>query len=207
MFCPYCGTNLKDGHLFCYNCGKQIDVDKPIAQTKTVEVKQGNTLSPQEIREWNEREYAKNLPKEWFKFLINFALFADALLLMIEAIRIMSGGAYGKDRVYVYAAFPNLKTVNILVGILEILLAAFCIIIRFRLAGFYKDGPPMLVSMCIASAALIMVHILFIHFITNIDIIGILSNNILSVISFVESIILAIVNYSYFKKRKPLFNK
>lgn len=207
MFCPYCGATVKDRHLFCYSCGKQIDAEKPIANRVIIESKQTNNLSPQCIREWNERERAKNLPKEWFKFLINFALFADALLLLIESIRIMSGGVYGKNREYIYAVFPDLKAVNIIVGILGILLSAFCLIIRFRLAGFHKDGPPMLVSMCIASATIILVHVLFIHFITNIEMIEIIKNNILSVISFVENIILAIVNYFYFKKRKPLFNK
>ena len=211
MFCPYCGSRVKDNHSFCFNCGKQMDIGfEAGSEPQPIAVKpyQSNVITVQnDYREWNERERAKNLPKEWFKFLVNFALFADAVICIIQAIIFIMGSVYGKDKAAVYRVFPNLKVVNICVGVLLILLAAYCIIVRFRLAGFYRSGPPMLILLYIASFSLVITHMLLIHFITEYSIVDIAKNNIFSLLSIIESVILCVVNLVYFKRRKAMFYK
>ncbi len=211
MFCPYCGSEVKEGHLFCFNCGKQMDVkteNNNAWQKVAVQSYQNNDAAVQnDYREWNERERAKNLPKGWFKFLIYFALFANAALCVIQAILFVTGSVYGKDKDAVYAVFPNLKTINICICVLLILLAVYCIIVRFRLAGFYRSGPPMLILMHIASIALVVTHMFLVHFNTGYSIADIANNNIIPLLSIVENAILCVANYIYFKRRKAMFNK
>lgn len=133
------------------------------------------------------------LPMKWFNFLIYFALFASAFFCFITGISNFISGIN-------YESF-----FTVIAGLINIGLAAFAILVRTRLAGFYKNGPSLLKLFYIADIAITVIN-LFISLITaathgySID----FSSTILGLIA--SGIILAL-NETYFKKRKNLFTK
>ncbi len=74
MFCPYCGAEVKDGARFCVTCGNPVQ-SQP-AQT---------------MYAGNEGLIRPELPMKWYKFVINFSLWAGALLNIGNGIMALMG--------------------------------------------------------------------------------------------------------------------
>ena len=194
MFCPNCGTQLADNTSFCTNCGAATNnqaPQQPVAQQPVVE--QPTLLQPQ-------------LPMGWFKFLINFALWAGAILNILGAIPMLTGSQYGEPEVVelVYATFEVLRGLDMLCGLLAIALGAFGIFTRFQLAG-YKAKAPMFLSIVYAGA--VVFNLVYIFGCTSV-----LPEYVLSEIDFtsfysntITSAVMIFVNHTYFKKRAHLF--
>ena len=80
----------------------------------------------------------------WYHFCIYFALFAGALVQIVNAFRLFAGLDYissGYEPEQVYAIFSSLKMVDMLFGALFIAMAVFVIVTRFLLAKLKKVGP------------------------------------------------------------------
>ena len=143
---------------------------------------------------------------KWFKFLIYFGLFVGAIANAAFGVLYLTGFIYdissGEEGVHelVYAFFSNLKTVDVVFGVLFIALAVFGIYTRFRLAGYKKNGPACLIATYAASAIISFAYMLIVCII-----LGDFSDSDFG--SIVTSIAMIVLNYIYFKKRKSLFTK
>ena len=186
MFCRYCGAEVQDGVMFCPACGA--------AQSDAPTAAKGYTTdyAPMPI-----------FPMKWFKFLIYFGLFAGALLNVLNGIMMVTGMQY--DMVSsgaaeaVYDEYPHLQTLDISVGVGMFLCAVMGVYARFRLAGYYKDGPKAVNAVYLLGAVLNIAYAVGIHLILpEADITSTFT-------SFAISMAMVSLNSTYFKKREELF--
>ena len=187
MYCSKCGQQIADNVSFCSHCGEPTQ--QPVLSDTT-----GNScvnLQPE-------------LSMKWFKFLINFALFASAVLNTINGISMLTGGQYGGEAELVYAMLDGLKGFDTLMGIFALALAAFCVFVRFQLSGYKKSGPTMIFGLYVAVCIFDLVYIIGLN--------SILPDYVMAAVDlssvyggFGASVAIAIGNYVYFKKRQHLF--
>ena len=163
------------------------------------------SLQPQE--QTNQETPDTNVyPMKWFKFVIYFQLFCNALYNVFYGYRYITGQVYGEiynveKSTLIYATWPSLKTMDVLLGIIAILLAVFAIYVRFRLSAFRGNGPKMYLIFLLLNAV-----ISFIYVIASNAIIGGNATDYISGLSpFAFIVPLIIANYQYFKKRASLF--
>lgn len=148
--------------------------------------------------------FVEEPPMKWFKFLIYFSLWAGAVLNAITAIGMLTGSIYGAEAELVYAVFSDLKGLDTLMGVLSLALAAFGIFTRFRLAGYKRNGPLMLMIVYIASALLNLIYVIGLNAaLPSIALEMIDTTSAYS--SIISSVVMVIVNHIYFKKRSHLF--
>ena len=194
MFCPKCGLEIPDGSKFCTRCGAALlSTQQASAQPETGSSAMNHNNQPYQPD-------AMKYPMNWYKFLIYFALFASAVLNAISGIIYMTGGQYEGYASMVYAFYGSLKTLDIIMGILCIAVAVFAILTRFSLAKFQVNGPRNLYVLYIVNFCLVLIYAIAIGAITGINVFtaSIVAN-------LITSIVMVVVNYIYFNKRKELF--
>ena len=87
MFCRFCGKEIPEGGRFCPGCGKEADTAAGFqAQTTAERMPAAVPVDP-----------AKNYRMAWFKFIIYFQLFANAVVMVFNAASGIFGLAYGDD--------------------------------------------------------------------------------------------------------------
>ena len=193
MFCQKCGSEIKDGAKFCVSCGEPVEAQS----VQTTYVDEDGLIHPKR-------------PMKWFKFLIYFSLWAGAILNIGNGIMTMSGMQYETEpevtAELVYAFFKELKTIDLLYGIALIAFAVYMIVIRFRLAGYYKNGPAMFIS-----AYVIALLINVAYYATVLIVVPEAVEVATVVATIVGNVIgnglMIVLNSIYFKKRKHLFVK
>ena len=137
---------------------------------------------------------AKNneLGMKWFKFLINFLLWANAAIYLFEGMAMLSLSKGVVDTIY---------------GITSIVFALFCIFTRFRLAKFKKGAPSNLYALYILeSIVLVLVYNIASCMVAgtfNEIPVMILTPDFIS--SVVGTFVVVALNKTYFDKRKHLF--
>lgn len=188
-FCQYCGSQMPDDSKFCPNCGATID--------DNIENRQATAFQPNE----NMNDTHQEMPMNWYKFLIYFALFLGAVSNAFTGIRALTGAQYGDSSSLVYAYFSSLKTIDIIMGIACLALAVFAIIVRQRLAQMKSDGPKLLLVLYGANVVITVVYILFVMMVVGSQVISL--TDILP--SIVTSIVMIFINKKYFDNRKHLF--
>ena len=184
-YCVKCGKEYGAGDAFCSGCGQPLNVAEQIPAG------QPGYGAP-----------AVELSMSWFKFLINFALFAAAVLNLYSAVLYLTGFVYeqaGSSAWRVYAYFDGLQVVDIIYGVLLVAVAVFCVITRFKLAKFKAVAPKLLTILYLANIALVVVYtvaasIIFETFGASDLVVGVTG-----------PLILLFVNRAYFKKRAHLF--
>jgi hypothetical protein len=125
---------------------------------------------------------------------------------VISGISLLTGSVYGEDAALVYEVFDNLKMIDVIFGVLLIALAAFGVFTRFRLSGYYKNGPLMLIALyafgIVANLGyMIAAYAVLPEMVTNeLDLSSTIS-------SAVTSVAMIVINFSYFKKRSHLFTR
>ncbi len=143
-------------------------------------------------------------PMKWHKCLIYFALWLGAVMNAFTALSLFTGSAYGDaattERVYRF--YDGLKTVDIVMALLLIALAAYQIMARFALAGFKAKGPKMLSCCYIANAAITAIYALCVSSVTD----GAVPFTD-SISGIVGSIAMVFINQAYYNKRAHLFVK
>lgn len=229
MFCKSCGTALAEDARFCPNCGVEVSAGaapaqpvyqqpvQPVYQQPVQPVYQQPEQPVYQQPVYQQPVYqqpvqvvaqpVEELPMKWFKFLIYFALFASAILNASNGIQMLTGSQYGgeMEKRLVYALFDGLETLDMIMGIAMIALAGFAVYTRIRLAGYYKNGPKMLLIIYIANIALSLIYVIGISSIVSAEYLGSTLSSLYS--SMAVSIAMTIANYSYFKKRAHLFTK
>ncbi len=157
----------------------------------------------------NDSVYNDGLGMKWYSFLIYFALFAAAVISIINGIQYVTGAVYDiETRVkgtsdFMYAIFPKLKTIDVVYGIAAFLHAIFCIVTRFALAKYKKAAPSMITAVYAAVPIFGALYIgackAFVPYL-EFDAGALLP-------SFVINIVMLILNIIYFNKRKHRFIK
>ena len=193
MFCPKCGSEIADNAKFCVSCGSPVEAQP--AQATYV----GDNGIVQPV-----------LPMKWYKFLIYFSLWAGALLNIGIGLMALQGTQYETDgevtAELVYAMFDGLKTLEVLYGAACIALAVYMIVVRFRLAGYYKNGPAMFISTyAIALLINVIYYVAVITIVPEIVEAGNVTANIVGTV--IGNVLMIVLNNIYFKKRKHLFTK
>lgn len=205
MFCRTCGNQIPDGSAFCPKCGTRVAPPVEQPQPIPVDYQQPNYGGYQSFNGY-QQPLQPELPMKWYKFLIYVSLFLGALLNLISGISIMTGGQYQGAAEYVYMMFHGLKTLDVLTGILMLVSAAFSIYTRFRLSGYYKNGPLMLTYLYSFN---VLVNLFYI-----IGTFVVLPGEITAELdiasdfgSLAASVAMIFINRTYFNKRMHLFTK
>ncbi len=186
MYCYKCGAENENTAKFCRACGADLSTAQAPHQP-SIPAQQDPALK-----------------MGWYKFLIYFSLFAGAVLNVFDAISLLTGGIYGGEAELVYSVFDGLKSLDAFIGITTLGLAGMCIYTRFRLSGFYKNGPMMLNITYIASLAVNLIYIIGVSSIVP-DILSDASTVSSEVSSMITAIVMIFANTVYFKKRSHLF--
>lgn len=228
IFCTKCGALLNGTESACPTCGNpqaqpvqpqqpysgQLPPQQPYyaqpAQpqqpyyTQPVQPQQPYYTQPAQPQPYHGAPATPALGMGWFKFLIYFALFAGAVLNLISGIQMLTGASYEGHKDLVYAFYDGLQALDMLVGIGTIAVAALAIFTRFRLAGYYHDGPKLLTAVYVAVVALNVIYLIGLF-----AVVPNLSAEDLNMSSYISSTavsaVMIFVNISYFNKRSHLF--
>ena len=205
MRCPKCGEPMPEGVKFCTECGARMPVqpDVPLNQPCTPSYQQppAPTYTQQTYAAQPPQSTVTDQPKmKWFKFLINFALWVGALDSLWSAYQLLSGSIYDGYAETVYAYFPGMSACDKVLGVFSIACAVFMIYTRFQLARFRKNGPT-----CLYVAYIAKDLMLLIYGVVASALIGTWALDADTLISFLASVVVLIINISYFKKRSYLF--
>lgn len=191
MFCIKCGTQIPDNARFCTKCGLPVGGQQAEIASQPA---------------FTEAE-PMPMPMKWFKFLIYFGLFAGAVINLVTGLLTVTGMTYeistpGVTAKMVYSYYGNdLKLLDTVYGIVLILLAVFGIVVRFRLAGYKKDGPGLLYTVYGVSAAVGLTYAIIVSVLTGVTL------DASGFSGIITSVAMIFVNYTYFKKRSHLFVK
>lgn len=169
--CHKCGYPLTSSQQVCPHCGTQ----------------------------WIKTETEAHGMK-WYKFLIYFALFGNAILNAIGGIMCFTGANYGRSADLVYEVFPAMKIVDLTYGAALIGLAILALVTRSALAWNKRKGPRLLFAMYILNALAGVVYAFVASGIT-----GELLFDASVFIPLIVSIVMVAINYNYFKKRRDMF--
>lgn len=147
----------------------------------------------------NENKY----PMNWYKFVIYFQLFVAAAVRIWTAKQYFCGDYYGGREMarQVYALWGKLQVLDMAAGILSVALAFYMIVVRQKLY-YYKKNVEWYYFAIFPAAMVIDIGYVFAAG----RIIGVLvDNTAANLINIAESLVMAILNYIYFRKRKELF--
>lgn len=120
----------------CRLCGNRLDPNQPNCPACGTPV--GKVLQPEDL--------APQRGMKFFKFLIYFFLWAEAVGALLTGLRYLFGNALGPDTQYIYSEYPQISTTHIGFGIFYIAYAAFAIFTRFALARYRAIGPKLLIA-------------------------------------------------------------
>ena len=148
----------------------------------------------------------REMPMLWYKFLIYFFLWVSAAANILSAYSYVSGGAQTEEML---AAFPMLKTIDLVYGVLTLGMGVLALLARFALANYRKNAPALTVGLFSYGFVISLGY--------NAAVLSMTASSyepadlILTGLSVGTSVIMNVVmiacNYVYFKKRRRLFNK
>ncbi len=198
MICKNCGSPVDDWMKVCPNCQANME---ETGEEKT-EIKFDETDLPK-----------KTYPMKWYKFLIYFMLFANAVLNILYSISYFFGFSYDEYVDIIYEVYPMMEITNIVYGVLSLGLAALSIFTRQALAHMKTAGPRLLYSIYITVIAANIIYYILGNIIitettiTHGDLILTLSKGDITALvsSVIGGAVMIILNYIYFRKRAELF--
>lgn len=214
MFCTNCGRQLANGSTYCPFCGTALEPrpqQTPELKPETPPASDPDALYPRQPEPCGQQPARpvpadpKNDPRgmKWFKFILYFQLFANALINLANAVAVFTGAHYQGSADLVYSVFPAQHTVDIVYGILCLALAAFGVYTRFRLSAFRRNGPGLYLGVIAANILVPVLYMLLSSLVTHIPLTSLLDVN--SIASLAANIIMLVVNKIYFDRRKDLF--
>ncbi len=220
MKCKQCGAEVDGSRTYCPFCGVKLEeeifsfADEPKPESTSLA---GDGLSSSAERDFEGVSLGSAttanepavFPMKWFKFLIYFALFVSAIASIFTATQYLTGSHY--TDVYgnivadqVYATFPSMKALDMVMAFLYVGFAALAIWARFALASYKKKGPTLLYLMNILSVVATVIYAFASASITGSEDV-LLTAVIECVINVIYCLIWVGLNMVYFKKRAELF--
>ena len=186
--CDMCGTTVKgnDKSKMCSKCGSAIPEGSKLCLTCGTVV----------------NDTTETIPKEkmgWHKFLIYFALWFAAIISLSNGISLLTGTVYGENAELIYEMFDGLKSIDSIYGIYSFAMVAFTIFTRFRLAGYYENGPKFLIAIYILNFASSFLYTMAQKTIIPAEY---FTPNFVNM--FIP-LVFAFINYKYYKEREHLF--
>ena len=153
---------------------------------------------------------------KWYKFLIYFWLYAEVIWAIFCAIMYCTGWIHGESRQATYGETPFLQAVDTFYGLAFIYFAFATWGTRKALSWNYRKGPRLFCTLYIQKAVAATLHTLlpligmFVFDYNNFWVgllitLGLIIASPFITISFYFNIIVAIVHYFYFKKRRNKF--
>ena len=222
--CKVCGTRFADGKRFCPSCGEPVAATRaavlhtPMAVCKLCGEKydgsrrfcpqcgapSGAAPPPGERRPVSSAyTSAAVLPMKWHHVLL-VLLIVGGIFNVVGGLLLISGQAYfirGLDPNMVYWHFPGMKVLDILGGIVGIGMGGFQFLVFRQLSSFRQNGPGLLTAFYIVY----MVYGLL-YCAAAFSALGV-STFRTALLSLICTLVLLLVNRSYYAKRDALFVK
>ncbi len=146
----------------------------------------------------------------WFKFLIYFGFFGVALGSIFVSILHFAGMTYNVLLGSARRLTEGIFAMDMIMGCVFIVFAGLAIFVRFRLAGFYTNGPKMLKILSIVSVVIHGGYALFTMFFSLLEFENIFSGVLLGFLllfAVIPDVVILFLNDTYFIKRKHLFTR
>ena len=137
---------------------------------------------------------------KWYKFVVYVQLFLAALSALGSGIMMMTGLHYGGYSEHVYAAYGDMKIIDIAFGIFYLVCIPIAIITRQKLAKYKADGPMFLMLTIVLSLAISLLYAVSSALVTGVNV---FDATVIGTI--IGNVALIVGNHIYFKKRKDLF--
>ena len=202
MQCPKCRAAMPNGAKYCTECGAKLPVQPDsVPNVPQPAIQEAPAYEAQPVM--TEAPPAQELQPcgmKWYKFLIYFALWAGAIVNLIDSLQFFTGSILGDDVEILYAYYPLLKVLNLAFALILVTYAVFAIYTRYRLAQFRRNGPACLYALYIAQ----FVFALLVQVVTSLILGEWLEGYSFVANSLVFGLILGL-NMKYFRKRKHLF--
>ena len=215
--CEGCGAYYSDFDRVCPHCGR---ADETMAEEQQVPVQEENadvlpgmaaeTDVPKDPYHTNPEttettSFAKPVSDmgysmKWHHFLM-VTMIIGSVLTVISAFPLVTGTSYPDS---VYNAYPKLKSIDMIYGLASIAVAVFQIMVRNRLNSYRSDGPRMLMMLY---GVTLVVNVVYMLSLSNMMAqYGIQTSAGTQIIGqIIAIVIVALINRSYYNKRKSLF--
>ena len=196
--CPKCGAVVQDENsAYCPSCGAALKGEKP-----QFRYQYDQSQAPQGNHPYQRGEETGEKPMKWYKFVIYVQLFLAALGALYTAYTYITGlGLGGKEvRDLIYAVYPSMKGLMVVMGVVYILVAVAYIVVRQWLAHYKWRGVMALYVMYVVPFALNLIFV-----VGSSVILGqlILPGTLFSLL--VGTVVGVVLNVIYFNKRRHLF--
>lgn len=152
------------------------------------------------------RSNLRELPMNWYKFLIYVALWFSAAVNILGAVPYFTGTSQAEE---ILTQFPVLSTVDLFYGVLTLGMGVLAVMTRFALAGYKKSAPKLVVGLYTYGLVISLAYNGIVLAITSsaYDTVNMIITVMSVVTSLIINVAMVICNHIYFKKRKHLFNK
>ncbi|MCR5005748.1 MAG: hypothetical protein K6A77_07560, partial [Clostridiales bacterium] len=164
---------------------------------------------PQYPNQYQPNDKFGGMPMKWHKFLVYFALWANAVYYVVMGFISLTGTQYGSkaDTQMVYSVFRDLKSADTIYGILLIISAVIAVLTAINLLKMKAKGPALLTVLYVFAAAAGVLYVFLVIASINkvtsgVDTSEITRNAISSVVGAVVGVV---INKTYYGKRKHLF--
>lgn len=202
MQCPKCRAAMPNGAKYCTECGAKLPVQPDsVPNVPQPAIQEAPAYEEQPVM--TEAPPAQELQPcemKWYKFLIYFALWAGAIVNLIDSLQFFTGSILGDDVEILYAYYPLLKVLNLAFALILVAYAVFAIYTRYRLAQFRQNGPA-----CLHALYLVQLAMVLIYWLAGSLILGEWLDLASGFSDLISSIVILCINIVYFRKRKHLF--
>ena len=192
MQCPKCRAAMPNGAKYCTECGAKLPVQPDsVPNVPQPAIQEAPAYEAQPVM--TEAPPAQELQPcgmKWYKFLIYFALWAGAIVNLIDSLQFFTGSILGDDVEILYAYYP----------LILVTYAVFAIYTRYRLAQFRQNGPA-----CLHALYLVQLAMVLIYWLAGSLILGEWLDLASGFSDLISSIVILCINIVYFRKRKHLF--
>lgn len=188
MKCSYCEKDVQEGLTVCDSCGAELSVAD--SGTETYEKVAVDS---------------QKLGMKWYKFLIYFMFFANAISYLVEATMYFLGDKadFLSKFVEVDSFSGNFRFIGIIYGFILIAMSASALYVRNGLAKFKASSPLIYIIWDVVISVIMLVFSLLSQILAGEAVFGDCLIEALST-AFAETFFI-IWNTTYFKKRKHLF--